>query len=127
MVLTLQEQDPNLWWWLMASGHGQNIAEEALDLCEELTNENKSIKEILTDLIAELRETHRMTQDEWHGKKLQDRWCLGCERRDDWAGLTPWPCPSAEAADRAEARLRGLDAPPNPANERINLGGAGDD
>ena len=82
---------------------------------------------ILTDLIAELRETHRMTQDEWHGKKLQDRWCLGCERRDDWAGLTPWPCPSAEAADRAEARLRGLDAPPNPANERINLGGAGDD
>jgi hypothetical protein len=56
VFLALQDKDPNL-WWRMSSGHGQNIAEEAIDLCEELTNENKSIKSTLTDLIAELRDT----------------------------------------------------------------------
>jgi hypothetical protein len=57
VFLALQDKDPNL-WWRMSSGHGQNIAEEAIDLCEELTNENKSIKSTLTDLIAELRDRH---------------------------------------------------------------------
>ena len=66
VFLALQDKDPNL-WWRMSSGHGQNIAEEAIDLCEELTNENKSIKSILTDLIAELvgddGDGHEMTPD----------------------------------------------------------------
>lgn len=67
VFLALQDKDPNL-WWRMSSGHGQNIAEDAIDMCEELINENKLIKHdltaILTDLIEELREGHPTFGDE---------------------------------------------------------------
>ena len=82
VFLALQDKDPNL-WWRMSSGHGQNIAEDAIDMCEELINENKLIKHdltsILTDLIAELRDIYEDMGGGWELK---------------------------EAADRAEARLR---------------------
>lgn len=49
---------------------------------------------ILTDLIAELREDHRPTPS--------GHLCEDCQ--EDHL----WPCPAAQAADRAEARLKGL-------------------
>lgn len=92
VFLALQDKDPNL-WWRMSSGHGQNIADDAIDMCEELINENKLIKHdltsILTDLIAELRE-HVDLLDGLHG--YQNLWDAQRAARD--------------ITDRAEARLR---------------------
>ena len=59
---------------------------------------------ILIDLIAELRELHCMTHDEWHGELLSDSWCLECRNRN--GELVRWPCQTIDIADRAEARLR---------------------
>lgn len=102
VFLALQDKDPNL-WWRMSSGHGQNIAEDAIDMCEELINENKLIKHdltsILTDLIAELRALNL--------------------NRD--GGM--WADDVHDATDRAESRLKDVDTPPKSGNERINLGG----
>lgn len=89
VFLALQDKDPNL-WWRMSSGHGQNIAEDAIDMCEELINENKLIRHdltsILTDLIAEL------VGDDGDGHEL--------------TGAVEDGCQVCAAIDRAEARLR---------------------
>ena len=103
VFLALQDKDPNL-WWRMPSGHGQNIAEDAIDVCEELINENKLIKSILTDLLAELRNAHPISESGY---------CLPCTH---WGAVNPWNpdesnndddrCPSLQTVDRAEQRLR---------------------
>ena len=111
VFLALQDKDPNL-WWRMPSGHGQNIAEDAIDVCEELINENKLIKHdltsILTDLIAELKDqVHYYPDDVFPGftaddpasqSQTPDR-IAGVAMRDAWTR-------AAAMADRAEARLR---------------------
>lgn len=89
VFLALQDKDPNL-WWRMSSGDGQNIAEDAIDMCEELINENKLIKHdltsILTDLIAELR-------------GIRDSPSVRARKVSPWYGINL-------ATDRAEVRLR---------------------
>jgi len=54
---------------------------------------------ILTDLIAELREVHPPEPGFIAG--------MVCGGGDCESGM-PWPCATAEIADRAEARLKGL-------------------
>jgi hypothetical protein len=75
-----------------------DMAERGMDL----------VAPILTDLITEL------VGDDGDGHEVTpgsiDDECLVCD-----------------ALDRAEARLRQLDTPPNSGNERINLGGDGDE
>lgn len=65
--------------------------------------ENRHATAILTDLIAELREGYESDPylGGWHLRAVA----------------------MMQAADRAEARLRELDAPPNSTNEHNNLGG----
>lgn len=65
----------------------------------------------LTDLIAELRDEHRMDNGGY------------CETCD----VERWPCPSERAADWAEARLRTLQTPGGSAGADLKEGeGSGD-
>ena len=94
VFLTLQEQDPNL-WWRMSSGHGQNLTHWRG--CDAVYPEcvHPAVA-ILSDLIKELRAQHYADQCE-----------CGCEQ---WYECEPCShislCPTQEAAVRAEARLR---------------------
>jgi hypothetical protein len=65
------------------------------------------VRAILTDLIAEVYAAH--DRDDLH-----------------WAAAARESLMVA-AADCAETRLREIDAPPKSANERINLGGGGNE
>ncbi len=71
------------------------------DIVGNPMSHNDPIRNILLDLIAELRDTHRPFDSA--DDCCPD--CAGiCESCADEA-----PCRSARAADRAEARLKGLD------------------
>lgn len=73
---------------------------------------------ILSDLIAELRGVHRMTQDEWHGELLPDKWCLECRNRD--GDLVGWPCQTIDTIDQAEARLNAITHSDTPTTQPLD-------
>lgn len=110
VFLTLQDKNPNLWWY-MADGHRQNIAEDAIDKHEELLGECKaqvaelsSVRAILTDLLAELREYQEDLHATEHALDSFGECLCDGEGADRCTmhnlGLV------ARMADRAEARLR---------------------
>lgn len=74
---------------------GVCVCGETLNFDGSCPNSGPPEREILQDLIAELRVFH-------HREGLLD-YCQLCSD-DEW--VAKWPCDNAKALDRAEARLR---------------------